>query len=154
MKRILLTLLCLLTSAPLGARHKTVPARLTIQGPLAASVGHQLPIHLNFANLSADQNIAIIDKCHWSNPTWDVRDRGGNKLLYPQIFQPDCNASPVNLGPTMWHEWTVDPSDSFHFPKTGTYFFTATFTYKLKDPKTKIETPQTVVSNTILVNIR
>jgi hypothetical protein len=140
-------------AAPLGAKHKTGTARLTIRGPLAASAGQPLPIHLNFANISADQNISFVENCAWSNPTWDVRDRGGNKFLYPSV-ELGCNASTLNLGPTVWHEWTVDPSRLYRLPKAGTYFFTAMFSYKLKDPKTKTETQQTVVSNTILINIR
>jgi hypothetical protein len=96
----------------------------------------------------------IVESCQWSNPVWDVRDRAGNKLLYSPMIQTDCNKTPIDLGPSMWQEWSVDPSFSFRFPKTGTYFFTATFTYKLEDPRTKIETLQTVTSNTILVNIR
>lgn len=127
---------------------------LTISGPLSASAGQPVPLHLKFANTSADKRMTIVKNCHRSNPVWDIRDRAGNKLLYSPMIETDCNKSPVDLGPSMWQEWSVDPSLSFRFPKTGTYFFTAMFTYQLENPQTKIETSQIVVSNTIAVIIR
>lgn len=154
MKKIFIVLLGLLLNAPLGARHRDTFATLTISGPLAATAGHPVSLRLKFANISTDKRMTIVKNCQSTNPVWDIRDRAGNKLLYSPIVETDCNKSPVDLGPSMWQEWSVDPSFSFRFPKTGTYFFTAMFTYQLENPQTKVATSQTVVSNTIAVNIR
>jgi hypothetical protein len=66
----------------------------------------------------------------------------------------DCMPSPLTLNTTMQQEWTVDPSADYRFPHTGSYFFTATFTYKTVNPLSKEETSHSVTSNTIVISVR